>query len=84
MTKAIADTLSVPEYIEIGFIRGIPTTINGEPKNPVELIEQLNLVAGNHGIGRIDMIENRLVGKFLLKGWRFVTAPWTILFFLII
>ncbi len=62
MTKAIADTPNEPEYIEIGFIRGIPTTLNGEPKNPVELIEQLNLVAGNHGIGRIDMIENRLVG----------------------
>ncbi len=62
MTKAIADTPNQPEYIEIGFIRGIPTTLNGEHKNPVELIEQLNLMAGNHGIGRIDMIENRLVG----------------------
>jgi argininosuccinate synthase len=62
MTKAIIDTPNEPEYIEIGFIKGIPTTINGQPKNPVELIEQLNQLAGNHGIGRIDMIENRLVG----------------------
>ena len=62
MTKAIVDTPNEPEYIEIGFIKGIPTTINGQPKNPVELIEQLNQLAGNHGIGRIDMIENRLVG----------------------
>ncbi len=62
MTKAIANTPNEPEYIEIGFNEGIPTTLNGTPKKPVELIEQLNQVAGNHGIGRIDMIENRLVG----------------------
>jgi argininosuccinate synthase len=62
MTQAIANTPDEPEYIEIGFTRGIPTTLNGESKNPVELIELLNQVVGNHGIGRIDMIENRLVG----------------------
>jgi argininosuccinate synthase len=62
MTKAIADTPNEPEYIEIGFTHGIPTTLNGTAKNPVELIEQLNQTVGNHGIGRIDMIENRLVG----------------------
>ncbi|HYW18647.1 MAG TPA: argininosuccinate synthase [Nodularia sp. (in: cyanobacteria)] len=62
MTKAIADTPNEPEYIEIGFTRGIPTSLNGTPKNPVELIEELNQVVGNHGIGRIDMMENRLVG----------------------
>ncbi|MFB2736683.1 argininosuccinate synthase [Umezakia ovalisporum] len=62
MTKAMADTPSQPEYIEIGFTRGIPTSLNGAAKNPVELIQQLNQVTGNHGIGRIDMIENRLVG----------------------
>lgn len=62
MTKAIADTPNEPEYLEIGFQKGLPTTINGTSKNPVELIEQLNQIVGNHGIGRIDMIENRLVG----------------------
>ncbi len=62
MTKAIADTPNQPEYIEIGFNGGIPTTLNGKPQKPVELIEQLNQLVGNHGIGRIDMIENRLVG----------------------
>jgi argininosuccinate synthase len=62
MTKAIADTPDQPEYIEIGFTRGIPSSINGGYKNPVELIEQLNKLVGNHGVGRIDMIENRLVG----------------------
>ncbi|WP_414529176.1 argininosuccinate synthase [Nodularia chucula] len=62
MTQAIANTPNEPEYIEIGFTRGIPTSLNGTAKNPVDLIEQLNKVVGNHGIGRIDMIENRLVG----------------------
>ncbi|AFW94311.1 MULTISPECIES: argininosuccinate synthase [Nostocales] len=62
MTKAIIDTPNEPEYLEIGFQKGLPTTINGTSKQPVELIEQLNKIIGNHGIGRIDMIENRLVG----------------------
>ncbi|MGB3638071.1 MAG: argininosuccinate synthase [Rivularia sp. (in: cyanobacteria)] len=62
MTKAIADTPDKPEYVEIGFVRGIPATLNGESKNPIELIAQLNQLVGNHGVGRIDMIENRLVG----------------------
>ncbi|NJL62653.1 MAG: argininosuccinate synthase [Methylacidiphilales bacterium] len=62
MTKAIIDTPNQPEYLDIGFTQGIPTSINGESKNPIELIETVNKIAGNHGIGRIDMIENRLVG----------------------
>ncbi|BAT56037.1 argininosuccinate synthase [Nostoc sp. NIES-3756] len=62
MTKAIADTPNEPEYIEIGFTQGIPTAINGTSKNAVELIHELNQIVGNHGVGRIDMIENRLVG----------------------
>ncbi|MBD2777620.1 argininosuccinate synthase [Iningainema tapete] len=72
MTKAIANTPNEPEYIEIGFNRGIPTTLNGEYKNPVELIEHLNQIAGNHGVGRIDMIENRLVG---IKSREIYEAP---------
>ena len=62
MTKAIADTPNEPEYIEIGFERGIPVSLNGQGMGGIELISQLNQIAGNHGIGRIDMIENRLVG----------------------
>ncbi|MCJ8281736.1 MAG: argininosuccinate synthase, partial [Rivularia sp. ALOHA_DT_140] len=62
MTKAIANTPNEPEYVEIGFVRGIPTTLNGESQNPIELIAKLNQLVGNHGVGRIDMIENRLVG----------------------
>lgn len=62
MTKAIADTPDEPEYIEIGFEQGIPISLNGEALPPVQLIEQLNQLVGNHGVGRVDMVENRLVG----------------------
>lgn len=62
LTRAIAKTPDQPEYIEIGFEQGIPATLNGETLSPVALITHLNERAGNHGVGRIDMIENRLVG----------------------
>ena len=50
------------EYIEIDFERGIPVAINGKAYDPVELVVELNKIAGKHGVGRIDHIENRLVG----------------------
>ncbi len=62
MTRAIADTPNEPQYVEIGFERGIPTSLNGQSVAPVELIKQLNELVGTHGVGRIDMVENRLVG----------------------
>lgn len=62
MTKAIADTPDEPEYVEIGFERGTPASLNGQVLPPVALVEQLNQVVGKHGFGRIDMVENRLVG----------------------
>ncbi len=62
MTKAIGDTPNEPEYIEIGFEQGIPTHLNGQSLHPIDLITQLNQVVGTHGVGRIDMVENRLVG----------------------
>ena len=62
MTRAIEDTPDEPEYIEIGFERGIPVSINGENLAPVALITQLNEIVGKHGVGRIDTIENRVVG----------------------
>ena len=62
MTKAIANTPDEPEYVEISFEKGIPIGINGSSLGPVELISQLNDLSGNHGIGRLDMLENRLVG----------------------
>ncbi|MCC3410757.1 MAG: argininosuccinate synthase [Microcoleus sp. PH2017_29_MFU_D_A] len=62
MTKAIEQTPDTPEYIEIGFDCGKPVSLNGKELAPVALITQLNEIAGNHGVGRIDMIENRVVG----------------------
>src|SRR6266700_1124174 len=51
-----------PEYLIIEFDNGIPVSINGTRQTPVEMIKQLNLIGGKHGIGRIDHIEDRLVG----------------------
>jgi argininosuccinate synthase len=62
MTKAIADTPNEPEYVDIGFEKGVPVSLNGKILDPVELITQMNAIVGNHGVGRIDTIENRVVG----------------------
>jgi len=51
-----------PEYVEIDFSKGVPVKVNGKAYPPVALIHHLNTVAGRHGIGRVDMLENRLVG----------------------
>ena len=51
-----------PEYITIDFVNGVPEALNGEKMSPVELIRALNFVAGKHGVGRIDHIEDRTVG----------------------
>ena len=53
---------SIPSYINIGFKNGIPFSINNKKYNGISLIQKLNKIAGNHGIGRIDQIENRVVG----------------------
>jgi argininosuccinate synthase len=50
------------EYVEIGFVKGIPTSVNGKQMGPVELLSTLNNMGAKHGIGRIDLVENRLVG----------------------
>ncbi|MBK4731562.1 argininosuccinate synthase [Oxynema sp. CENA135] len=62
MTKAISDTPDEPEYVEITFTQGLPAAVNGKALDPVALVSELNTLAGRHGIGRIDMVENRLVG----------------------
>ena len=51
-----------PEYVTITFEAGVPVALNGKKMAPLELIEQLNKIAGKHGVGRIDHIEDRLVG----------------------
>ncbi|WP_347550168.1 argininosuccinate synthase [Pseudalkalibacillus hwajinpoensis] len=61
-TAPIHLTPDEPEYIEIDFDEGRPTALNGQQMGLVDLIEKLNEIGGVHGIGRIDHIENRLVG----------------------
>ena len=51
-----------PEYISITFSKGVPVAINGDKMDNVQLIRTLNYIAGKHGIGRIDHIEDRVVG----------------------
>jgi argininosuccinate synthase len=62
MTAAIENTPDTPEYVEITFAQGVPVALNNQALEPVDLIVQLNQIVGRHGIGRIDMVENRLVG----------------------
>ncbi|MDR4239160.1 UNVERIFIED_CONTAM: argininosuccinate synthase, partial [Bacillus mycoides] len=59
---ALEDTPNKPEFVEIGFEAGVPTTLNGTAYPLSELIKTLNALAGKHGVGRIDHVENRLVG----------------------
>ncbi|WP_416150539.1 argininosuccinate synthase [Salipaludibacillus sp. HK11] len=61
-TASIADTPDDPEYVEIEFKEGKPVSLNGESKSMVKIIQELNQIGGKHGFGRIDHIENRLVG----------------------
>ena len=53
---------SEPEYLEISFERGRPVALDGREVDSITLIERLNAAGGRHGIGRIDIVENRLVG----------------------
>lgn len=53
---------NTPGYVEITFTQGVPVKIDGKTYKPIELIKKLNTIAGKHGVGRMDMIENRLVG----------------------
>lgn len=61
-----------PEYIELEFVEGVPVALNGQEMNPVDLIQRVNDIAGSHGVGRIDLVENRLVG---IKSREIYEAP---------
>ncbi|MCH7737801.1 MAG: argininosuccinate synthase [Chloroflexi bacterium] len=61
-TSPVAATPNEPAYVEIHFERGVPTSVDGESMAGTGLINHLNTLAGAHGIGRIDHVENRLVG----------------------
>ncbi|MGB9752668.1 MAG: argininosuccinate synthase [Roseiflexus castenholzii] len=51
-----------PEYVTVGFDQGVPVSVNGERLGPVDLLLALNNIGAKHGIGRVDLVENRLVG----------------------
>lgn len=62
LTNHLEDTPDTPEEIEIEFVQGKPVALNGKQMNLSTLILELNQIAGKHGVGRIDHVENRLVG----------------------
>ncbi|MCH7620789.1 MAG: argininosuccinate synthase [Chloroflexi bacterium] len=71
-TKALSDTPMDPAYLEIHFELGIPTQVDGESMAGIDLISHLNTLAGAHGVGRVDHVENRLVG---IKSREIYEAP---------
>ena len=62
MTRNPLEAPDEPVVVTIGFEEGTPVTLDAVPLGPVELLEQLNDVAGEHGVGRADVVEDRLVG----------------------
>lgn len=61
-TVSPQDAPNEAEYIEIGYEKGDPISLNGKTLSPATMLEKLNLIAGRHGIGRADIVENRFVG----------------------
>jgi len=53
---------NTPEYVEIDFVAGNPVSVNGERLTPAAVLAKLNILGGKHGIGRLDLVENRYVG----------------------
>jgi len=62
LTADPAEAPDAPAIVTIGFEEGEPVSLDGQPMGPVELIETLNVLAGEHGVGRADIVEDRLVG----------------------
>ena len=71
-TTSVAKAPAEAAYVEIGFERGLPVSVDGRSLEPVTLILHLHELAGRHGVGRIDMVENRLVG---IKSREIYEAP---------
>jgi argininosuccinate synthase len=61
-TVAPEDAPNEPEFIEVGFERGDAVSINGEAMSPATVLTKLNEYGGKHGVGRLDLVENRFVG----------------------
>ncbi len=63
MTLTPENSPDVPVFLVVGFEKGIPVSLDGKPLAPVALIQSLNRLGGAHGVGRSDMIENRITGR---------------------
>ena len=72
LTKSPADAPDAAAYVDLQFLEGVPTAVNGVEMSLAELINSLETIAGVHGVGRIDMVENRLVG---IKSREIYEAP---------
>ncbi|HJQ68459.1 MAG TPA: argininosuccinate synthase [Blastocatellia bacterium] len=62
LTSSPEDAPDKAEYVEVDFESGVPVALDGEAMSPAALLETLNQVGGRHGVGRIDLVENRFVG----------------------
>ncbi len=62
LTKSPEAAPDKPTYVEISFVKGNPVAIDGKKMSPAKLMDYINMLAGNNGIGRVDMVENRFVG----------------------
>ncbi|MDQ3937113.1 MAG: argininosuccinate synthase [Chloroflexota bacterium] len=71
-TAAPADAPATAAEVTLAFEDGVPVSLDGTPADPVELVERLNRLAGRHGVGRIDHVEDRLVG---IKSREIYEAP---------
>jgi len=62
LTKSPEKSPDKPTYVEIDFVKGNPVAINGKKMSPAVLMDKINQIAGENGVGRVDMVENRFVG----------------------
>jgi argininosuccinate synthase len=62
LTSPVTQTPDKPETVVVGFDQGTPVSVNGQSLDPVELIAVLNAIGGRHGVGVVDLVEDRLVG----------------------
>jgi argininosuccinate synthase len=62
LTRSPEKAPAKPVYVEVDFVRGVPTAVDGKKTGPSKLLAHLNRIGGIHGIGRVDLVENRYVG----------------------
>jgi argininosuccinate synthase len=62
LTRSPVKAPGKPVYVEVDFVRGVPTAVDGKKMGPAKLLAHLNRIGGIHGIGRVDLVENRYVG----------------------